>query len=261
MATYVRFESGGRKCYGTIRNGGIEELRGGLWNDPEPAGRRLSLDEARLLAPCEPPKIFAVGQNYLSHVGERKLPAKPEIFYKPVSSLQNPDGPIVIPDDAEDVHFEGELVVVIGKAIRHASREEAAAAVFGVTCGNDVSDRNWQRGPGKDVQYWRAKGCDTFAPLGPVIVTGLDYSDLLLTTRANGAIAQQQRTSDFIFDVPTVICFISRYVTLVPGDLIYTGTPGNTRRMEPGDVVEVEIEGIGTLRNTVTRAGHQPTTG
>ncbi len=253
MTTYARFETGGRKCYGIARNESIEELRGGLLDDPEPTGRQFALNEIRLLAPCQPPKIFAVGQNYLSHLGERKVPSKPEMFYKPVSSLQDPDGPIVIPDDAEDVHFEGELVVVMGKTTRNASREEAAAAVFGVTCGNDVSDRNWQRGPGKDVQYWRAKGCDTFAPLGPVIVTGLDYSNLLLTTRVNGEIAQQQRTSDFIFDVPTVICFISRYVTLVPGDLIYTGTPGNTRRMEPGDVVEVEIEGIGTLRNPVTR--------
>jgi len=253
VATYARFETGGRKCYGIAGNGGIEELRGGLLDDPQLTGRVFSLNEVRLLAPCEPHTIFAVGQNYLSHLGERKVPSKPEMFYKPVSSLQNPDGPIVIPEDAEDVHFEGELVVVIGKTVRNASREEAAAAVFGVTCGNDVSDRNWQRGPGKDVQYWRAKGCDTFAPLGPVIVTGLDYSNLLLTTRVNGEVAQQQRTSDFILDVPTVICFISRYVTLAPGDLIYTGTPGNTRRMQPGDVVEVEIEGIGTLRNPVTR--------
>jgi len=173
------------------------------------------------------------------------------MFYKPTSSLQYPDGPIALPPDAEDVHYEGELVVVIGKTIRRATPDEAVAAVFGVTCGNDVSDRNWQRGPGKDVQYWRAKGCDTFAPLGPWIVTGLDYSDLMLITRVNGEIAQEQRTSDFIFDVPTVISFVSRYVTLVPGDLIYTGTPGNTRRMQPGDVVEVEIEGIGTLRNPV----------
>src|SRR6185312_8018944 len=150
-------------------------------------------------------------------------------------------------------HYEGELVVVIGRTTRNASRQEAAASVFGVTCGNDVSDRNWQRGAGKDVQYWRAKGCDTFGPLGPVIVTGLDYSDLLLTTRVNGTVAQQQRTSDLIFDVPTVIAFVSRYVTLGQGDVIYTGTPGNTRAMKAGDVVEVEIEGIGTLRNPVVR--------
>ncbi len=251
MATFARFEKDGRVSYGLVRAGGIEELRGGLFDAPQPSGRSFALDEVKLLAPCEPPKILAVGQNYVSHLGSRSVPTKPEIFYKPITSLQDPDGPIVIPEDAKDVHFEGELVVVIGSTVRHASREDAAAAVFGVTCGNDVSDRNWQRGAGKDSQYWRAKGCDTFAPLGPWIVTDLDYSDLLLRTRVNGEITQEQRTSDFIFDVPTVIAFVSRYVTLTPGDVIYTGTPGNTRRMLPGDAIEVEIEGIGTLRNPV----------
>jgi 2-keto-4-pentenoate hydratase/2-oxohepta-3-ene-1,7-dioic acid hydratase in catechol pathway len=255
MLTYARFEMDGRKRYGLVKDGAIDELRGGLFDDPETSGRRLRLDDDQvtLLAPCEPPKILAVGQNYISHLGERKTPSKPELFYKPITSLQDPGGPIILPDDAEDVHYEGELVVVIGKTIRKASREDARAAIFGLTCGNDVSDRNWQRGAGKDVQYWRAKGCDTFAPLGPWIVTGLNYSDLQLTTRLNGEIVQQQRTRDLIFDIPSVICFISRYVTLTPGDLIYTGTPGNTRSMQPGDVVEVEIEGIGTLRNPVMR--------
>ena len=251
MLTYARFKSGGEARYALAEDGRARELAGDLFAAPQPTGSEFPLSELKLLAPCVPPKILAVGQNYASHLGSRPMPKNPEMFYKPVSSLQDPDGPIVIPPDAEDVHYEGELVVVIGKTIRHASRDEAAAAVFGLTCGNDVSDRNWQRGPGKDVQYWRAKGCDTFAPLGPVIVTGLDYANLLLTTRRNGEVTQQQRTSDLIFDVPAIISFISRYVTLVPGDVIYTGTPGNTQRMVPGDVIEVEIEGIGTLRNPV----------
>lgn len=251
MLTYARFALDDGDRFALIKDGRARELSGGLFRNPHPNGREFAFNELKLLAPCLPPKILAVGQNYASHLGERKMPKNPEMFYKPISSLQDPLGPIVIPPDAEDVHYEGELVVVIGKTIRHASRQEASAAVFGVTCGNDVSDRNWQRGPGKDVQYWRAKGCDTFAPLGPVIVTGLDYSDLLLTTRRNGEIVQQQRTSDLIFDVPAVISFVSRYVTLVPGDVIYTGTPGNTQRMVPGDVIEVEIDGIGVLRNPV----------
>jgi 2-keto-4-pentenoate hydratase/2-oxohepta-3-ene-1,7-dioic acid hydratase in catechol pathway len=209
------------------------------------------MGEVRLLAPCLPPKIVAVGLNYKSHLGDRKVPENPEIFYKPTSSLQNPGDPVVIPPDALDTHFEGELVVVIGKTIRHASREQATDAVFGVTCGNDISDRNWQRGAAKDVQWWRAKGCDTFGPLGPVIVTGLDYSDLDLTTRVNGEVLQHQRTSDLIFDVPEIVRFISRYLTLTQGDVIYTGTPGNTQRLKPGDEVEVEIEGIGILRNPI----------
>jgi 2-keto-4-pentenoate hydratase/2-oxohepta-3-ene-1,7-dioic acid hydratase in catechol pathway len=252
MTTYARFEMHGARGYGILRDGVVEEFEGGLFGNRKTTGRRIPIQQVRLLCPCEPPKILAVGQNYISHLGERKTPSRPEMFYKPVSALQDPEAPIELPADAEDVHYEGELVVVMGKVLRNASRQEAAAAIFGLTCGNDVSDRNWQRGGGKDVQYWRAKGCDTFSPLGPVIVTGLDYSDLLLTTRVNGEVAQQQRTKDLIFDIPTILSFVSRYITLVPGDAVYTGTPGNTRAMHPGDVVEVEIEGIGTLRNPVT---------
>jgi 2-keto-4-pentenoate hydratase/2-oxohepta-3-ene-1,7-dioic acid hydratase in catechol pathway len=252
MAIFARFESDGSRSYGIVTNGIIEELKGGLFEPHQLTGRRFPSQDVKLLTPCEPPKVLAVGQNYTSHLGERKTPKNPEMFYKPTSSLQDPEGAIELPADAEDVHYEGELVVVIGTTVKNASTEEAAASIFGVTCGNDVSDRNWQRGTGKDVQYWRAKGCDTFGPLGPVIVTDLDYSNLLLTTRVNGDIAQQQRTSDLIFDIPAVISFVSRYVTLKAGDVIYTGTPGNTRAMRPGDVVEVDIEGIGVLRNPVT---------
>jgi 2-keto-4-pentenoate hydratase/2-oxohepta-3-ene-1,7-dioic acid hydratase in catechol pathway len=251
MSIFARFEHEGKVSYGTLEAGAVAEIRGGLFEPVELTGRRFARGDVRLLAPCAPGKILAVGLNYKSHVGDRKMPENPEIFYKPISSLQDPEGEIVLPPDAVDTHFEGELVVVVGKTVRNASREEAAAAVFGVTCGNDVSDRNWQRGAGKDVQWWRAKGCDTFGPLGPVIVTNLNYSDLALATRVNGEVLQEQRTSDLIFDVPEVIRFISRYVTLAQGDVIYTGTPGNTRNMLPGDVVEVEIEGIGVLRNTV----------
>ena len=251
MQIYARFERDGRICYGIVHGSEIEELQGELFDYPSRTGTVHPLDRIKLLAPCAPPKILAVGLNYKSHLGERPAPANPEIFYKPITALQNPGGPIVIPPGAEDVHFEGELAVVIGRTVRSASRDEAAAAVFGVTCGNDVSDRKWQRGPNADRQWWRAKGCDTFAPLGPWIVTELDYADLALETRVNGEVLQKQRTSDLIFDVPETISFVSRYVTLTPGDVLYTGTPGNTRSMRPGDVVEVEIENIGVLRNLV----------
>ena len=249
MATYARFEYEGRHNYGIAGNGTIDELRGGLFDPPEYTGRRFAMDDVKLLAPCMPPKILAVGLNYRSHLGSRPAPATPDIFYKPISCLQNPDDPIRIPADAQDAHFEGELVVVIGRPAHRLSQEEAADAVFGVTCGNDVSDRNWQRNT--DRQWWRAKGCDTFGPLGPWIVTGLNYGDLAIETRVDGEVLQKQRTRDLLFDVPTVISFISHYVTLTPGDIIFTGTPGNTRRMVPGEVVEVEIEGIGVLRNPV----------
>lgn len=256
MATYTRFEHQGSTSYGLIDHGVIHQLQGTLFGalpgtPPVLTGHQFSPASVKLLWPCEPQKILAVGLNYKSHLGTRPAPVNPEIFYKPVTCLQNPGDAIRIPPEAEDTHFEGELVVVIGQTIRHASREEAAAAVFGVTCGNDVSDRTWQRGPHADRQWWRAKGCDTFGPLGPWIVTGLDYSDLALRTLVNGEVLQEQRTSDLLFDVPDTISFISRFVTLHPGDVIYTGTPGNTKKMNPGDVIEVEIEGIGTLRNTV----------
>ena len=254
MQKIGRFERDGRQFYASIEGQEVNEFEGALFDGLgklSPSGKLHAIGSLKLLAPVVPPKILAVGLNYKSHLGMRPAPANPEIFYKPVTALQHPEEPIVIPPDAQDVHFEGELVVVIGKTVRNANREEAAAAVFGVTCGNDISDRNWQRGPNADRQWWRAKGCDTFAPLGPWIVTGIEYDDLALRTRVNGEVLQEQRTSDLIFDVPETISFVSRFVTLTPGDLIYTGTPGNTRKMNPGDVVEVEIENIGVLRNPV----------
>lgn len=246
LKTFVRFRTGGRTAYGLCSNvsdltGEIQQLTGGLFDPIELTGQTHSLKDSELLVPCEPRNILAVGLNYKSHLGDRKAPEHPEIFLKPVSALQNPGRPIKTPLDSQDMHFEGELVAVMGPG----------NTIFGVTCGNDVSDRNWQRGPAKDLQWWRAKGCDTFAPLGPAIVTGLDFGNLLLQTRVNGETLQRQSTSDLIFDVKTIVKWISGWVTLHPGDVIYTGTPGNTFRMMPGDLVEVEIEGIGILRNPV----------
>ena len=251
MSKFVRFEHQGQARYAHEHDGVLQPLDRAPWLGGVAAGAELPLAQATLLAPCEPRTIFAVGLNYRSHLGQRPAPSDPEIFYKPVSALQRPGGPIVLPPEAEDVHFEGELVAVLGQTVRHADRDQARAAIFGLTCGNDVSDRNWQRGPAKDLQWWRAKGADTFAPLGPAVVTGLDSADRLLQTRVNGKTLQRQSTSDLLFDVAAIICWISRWVTLAPGDLIYTGTPGNTCKLAPGDVVEVEIDGIGVLRSPV----------
>lgn len=234
-----------------MENGTVRELRGDLF-DHAPTGVTLPLANVKLLAPCIPGKIFAVGLNYRSHLGGRPAPEQPEIFYKPVSSLQDPDGPIVPPRDSTNVHSEGELVVVMGRRAKNVSREEARAAIFGVTCGNDVSEREWQHGKQKDLQWWRAKGSDTFAPLGPAVVTGIDYGNLLLQTRINGETVQKQYTSDLMFECASIISYISQWVTIEAGDVIYTGTPGSTKKMNPGDTVEVEIEGIGVLRNPVS---------
>jgi 2-keto-4-pentenoate hydratase/2-oxohepta-3-ene-1,7-dioic acid hydratase in catechol pathway len=244
VTKYIRYRSASGTGYAILDGGDLFDGR-------TPAGSTMQLSDVTLLAPCQPGKILAVGLNYKSHLGGRPQPTRPEIFYKAVTALQDPGGPIVTPRDATDLHYEGELVAVIGKAVRNATPDEARDAIFGVTCGNDVSERNWQHGPGKDLQWWRAKGCDTFAPLGPAIVTGIDYGNLLLETRLNGESVQKQYTSDLIFACPAIVSWISGWVTLLPGDIIYTGTPGNTRKMSPGDTVEVEIEGIGVLSNPV----------
>lgn len=251
MTHFIRYRSGSLISYGILENEMIRELRGDLFAHVQ-TGATLPLRDVKLLAPIIPGKIFAVGLNYGSHLGGRPAPQQPEIFYKPVSSIQDPDGPIVLPRDSSNVHSEGELVVVVGKRARNVSAEEAGDAIFGVTCGNDVSEREWQHGKQKDLQWWRAKGADTFAPLGPAIVTGLDYDDLLLETRMNGETIQKQRTSDLMFDCAAIVSYISQWVTIEPGDVIYTGTPGSTSKMNPGDTVEIEIEGVGVLRNPVT---------
>lgn len=248
---YARFSDGKSTIYGELDGNELHAMEGDLFGSRAKTGAMYAMNAVRLLPPCEPSKIVAVGLNYRSHLGGRKLPETPELFYKPPSALIATKEPIVIPRDATDVHFEGELVIVIGKRTRSASREEAAAAIFGVTCGNDVSDRGWQRGEQKDLQWWRAKGCDTFAPLGPAIVTGLDYSNLKLQTKVNGEMAQEGSTSDLVHDCPAVVSWASQWITLEPGDVIYTGTPGNTFALEKGDVVEVSIEGVGVLRNPV----------
>ncbi len=227
--------------YGVLASDTIHEIRGDLFGTHEQTGATHPLAAVKLLYPCQPSKILAVGRNYKSHLGDRQAPERPEMFYKPISALQNPGDPIVIPEEAANVHFEGELAMVVGP---HGT-------IFGVTCGNDVSDRDWQNGPHKDLQWWRAKGADTFAPLGPAIVTGLDYGNLMLETRLNGEVMQKQSTADLTFDCPAIVAWVSRWVTLLPGDVIYTGTPGSTKAMRKGDVVEVEIEHVGVLRNPV----------
>jgi 2-keto-4-pentenoate hydratase/2-oxohepta-3-ene-1,7-dioic acid hydratase in catechol pathway len=248
---YIRYRSAAGVSYGILHGDTIHEMHGGLFGSHAETGAFHKLSNVKLLAPCQPGKIMGVGLNYRSHLGGRPQPAHPEMFYKPVTALQDPDEPIAIPNGATDLHYEGELVVVIGKPVKNATPDEARAAIFGVTCGNDVSERNWQHGEQKDLQWWRAKGSDTFAPLGPAIVTGLDYGNLLLQTRLNGEVVQRQSTSDLIFDCPSIVSWVSGWVTLMPGDIVYTGTPGATRKLSPGDVVEVEIEGIGVLRNPV----------
>jgi len=248
VTKYVRYEHRGNVSYGILEGDTIKQIRGGLFGSRAETGSRVKLRQAKLLWPCEPSQVLAVGLNYKSHLGDRPAPKNPELFFKALSSLVEPEGNIVIPPGAQNVHFEGELVIVIGKKARRVSLAEAPNYIFGFTCGNDVSERDWQR---NDLQWWRAKGSDTFAPLGPAIVVDFDYKRSRLQTRVNGEVKQSQLVSDLLFDPPAIVSFASQYVTLHPGDVIYTGTPGATSAMKPGDIVEVEIDGIGILRNRV----------
>ena len=246
ITKYVRYVAGGVTAYGLLEGDSIRELKGDLFANPSPTGRRVRLADVKLLAPCDPKKVIAVGLNYKTHLGERPAAEYPGLFAKYPTSIVAHGENIVIPPDAKNVHYEGELVVVIGKRAKHVTVADAKSYVFGVTVGNDVSERDWQK---QDLQWFRAKASDTFAPLGPAIVTGVNYDDLLLQTRLNGEVVQSQRTRDLIFDVANVVSYLSRYITLEPGDVIYTGTPGTTRSFKAGDVIEVEIENVGLLRN------------
>jgi 2-keto-4-pentenoate hydratase/2-oxohepta-3-ene-1,7-dioic acid hydratase in catechol pathway len=248
VSKYVRYDHHGTISYGILEGDGIFRISSDLFSGGTPSGLKIGLGEVSLLWPCEPSKILAVGLNYKSHLGDRPAPARPELFWKPTSCLLEPGGRIVIPEGAKNVHYEGELVVVIGRKTKSVSPQEAAGCIFGYTCGIDVSERDWQKG---DLQWWRAKGSDTFGPLGPAIAVGLDYRGSRLQTRVNGEVKQSQLLSDLLFDPATVVSHASRCVTLLPGDVIYTGTPGTTGTLKPGDVIEVEIDGIGILKNEV----------
>jgi 2-keto-4-pentenoate hydratase/2-oxohepta-3-ene-1,7-dioic acid hydratase in catechol pathway len=245
---YVRYRSQQKTSYGVLDGEKIREISGDLFGKREETGASTDLNTVQILWPCEPSKILAVGLNYRSHLDDRAAPTKPEIFFVPVSALLEPGGTIRIPPDSKNLHYEGELAIVIGRKTRKVSAEEAKECILGFTCGNDVSERDWQK---NDLQWWRAKGCDTFAPLGPAIATDFDWSRSGVETRVNGTVVQSGRFSELMFNPPAIVSHASQYLTLMPGDVIYTGTPGSTRAMKSGDQVEVEIEGIGVLRNRV----------
>ena len=246
---YARFQIGGQTKIGELRGDRILEIEGDLFGAHELTNQFHDLADIKLLAPVKPGKVFAVGLNYRSHAGISGA-GKPEIFYKSPTSVTGPDAAIPYPKGASSLHYEGEMVVVIGKTGRFIPVERALDHVFGVTAGNDVSERSWQGG---DLQWWRAKGADGFGPIGPYLVRGLNIGELMLETRLNGKTVQREETSGMLHDTAAIISHISQHVTLEPGDVIFTGTPGSTRSMEPGDVVEVELQGVGILRNTVKR--------
>lgn len=248
VTRYVRYRTSAGVSYGVLEGETVKELAGDLFSEPQLTGETLELAEVELLAPVQPAKVIGVGLNYRSHLADREPAREPGLFFKSPTSIVGPGRAIVLPEGASSVHYEAEMVLVIGKQAKDVPAATAQDYIFGVTAGNDVSARSWQAA---DLQWFRAKGSDTFGPIGPVVVTGLDPSDLLLRGKLDGEVVQEQRTSDLLFGPAQVVSYISRYVTLEPGDVIFTGTPGRTRALESGDVFEVELEGVGVLRNPV----------
>jgi len=261
VTKYMRFSYRDTVSYGLLEGGIVRELSG-LFDDRAPTGREYALTDVNVLVPCEPSKVIAVGLNYKSHrvhvestegmfVTASGRPARsdyPVVFAKFPTSLIPHGREIVFPEGASNVHFEGELALIVGKKAKNIRQEDAAQYVFGVTICNDLVDREWLL---EDLQWFRAKGSDGFGPIGPAIVTGLDYNNLDLKTRVNGELRQSANTRELVFSPDQILSYCSRYVTLLPGDVILTGTPGRTERVTWGDTIEIEIEGVGTLLNKV----------
>ncbi|MCA9843964.1 MAG: fumarylacetoacetate hydrolase family protein [Dehalococcoidia bacterium] len=249
MANYVRFrKADGSAGAGLLEGDNIRVIEYPFWENTKLTGETLALSAVRLLPPSEPRSIVCVGLNYSSHLGGRPAPDPPTLFHKPLSSIAGPGDNIVLPRNAGRVDPEGEIVIVIGKQAKGVSRADAASVIFGYTCGNDVSAREWQQADG---QWWRAKGSDTFGIFGPSIVTGLQHDKIEMRTRVNGVEAQHGASDELIMDIPGTVEWVSAVMTLLPGDIIYTGTPGSPQALSPGDVVEIEVTGAGVLRNTV----------
>jgi 2-keto-4-pentenoate hydratase/2-oxohepta-3-ene-1,7-dioic acid hydratase in catechol pathway len=239
--------------WGIIENERVYELSGTPFSDWERGSEIGCLDALPLLAPAVPTKIVCVGLNYPAHAGESslELPSEPLLFLKPPSSVIGPGAPVVLPPQSEQVEHEAELALVIGRRCRDVTVQEAWDYVLGVTCGNDVTARDLQQ---RDDQWTRAKGFDTFCPLGPWLATGLsegEVADLGVVCRVNGEVRQRGRTSEMTFSPARLIAYVSSIMTLEPGDVLMTGTPAGVGPLRPGDMVEVEAEGVGVLCNPI----------
>ncbi len=240
----------GEIAYGGVEVEGIRVHHGTPFVAWEPTETVLPFDEVNLLAPVFPTKVVGIGRNYVEHAAERnaEVPSEPVIFLKPSTSVIGPGQPIILPSDATTVHHEAELAIVVGKVSRRIKAEDAAAHIMGYTAANDVSARDLQA---KDGQWTRAKGFDSFCPLGPALETELDPVGLSITCAVNGEIKQDGNTEDMVFGVAEIFEFVTRVMTMLPGDVILTGTPGGVGPIIPGDFVEVAIERIGSLTNPV----------
>lgn len=224
-----------------------------LYTPVQPTGEQVPLEAARLLAPVIPrSKVVGVGRNYADHAAEmgQDVPAEPLLFLAPNTSVVGPGDPVVMPDFSDEVHYEGELAVVIGRICKDVPRERVGEVVLGYTCANDVTARDRQR---SDGQWARAKGFDSSCPVGPWIVTGIETEDLRITTRLDGVVVQDSSTRHMVFDVADLVAYCSRAFTLLPGDVVMTGTPAGVGEVRDGQRVDVEIEDVGVLSNPFVR--------
>lgn len=251
---YLRFLADGMEKYGILDGNEITEVQGSIFENPAVTDKKYNLSHVRLLAPCKPGKVVAVGLNYADHVKEfsgRDIPENPVIFIKLPHTVIGPDDSIILPEISNRVDYEAEFAVVIKKYCKNIEPEQASEYILGATCLNDVTARDIQK---SDGQWTRGKNYETFCPIGPYIVTGLDYTKLDVKLILNGQVKQHGDTSMHIFKTDYLISFISKVIPLGPGDVVTTGTPEGVGPMKPGDVVEVEIEGIGRLTNHVKQA-------
>jgi 2-keto-4-pentenoate hydratase/2-oxohepta-3-ene-1,7-dioic acid hydratase in catechol pathway len=247
---YVKFEAHGTPAWGILENENtIQELSGAPWlSTTKPTGRRTKVPDVKFLAPAEAKKVIAAGLNYKSHIGQASPAKYVGLFAKFPTSLSGHDADTPYPADATSLHYEAEICVVMGKRAQNITEAQVKDHIFGVTACNDVSERAWQK---SDLQWFRAKAHDGFGPMGRELVTNVDYNNLKLIGRHNGKVVQETTTDLLIFNINNIISYTSRYVTLEPGDVVFTGTPGTTQAMKPGDTFEVEIVGVTTLRNKI----------
>jgi 2-keto-4-pentenoate hydratase/2-oxohepta-3-ene-1,7-dioic acid hydratase in catechol pathway len=248
----IRFSFDKKTSYGILNNKTIKVLHGNPYKSIQYTGSTHKLSDVKLLAPCVPSKIICLGLNYHSHAKELKspIPQSPLLFLKPSTSVIGPEDKIIYPEMSQQVDYEGELGIVMKKKTSHVSPQQTLDYVLGYTCFNDVTARDLQN---RDGQWTRCKGFDTFAPFGPCIETEVDPTNAPIETYLNGVLRQKGNTSDLIFPVKEIISFISRVMTLLPGDVIATGTPGGIGPMKPGDIIEIKITPIGVLKNYVAR--------
>lgn len=251
MARIVRFAHDDGPRYGVIDGTEVAVIEPHPFVASRPTGERIPIEGLTLLAPVIPTKIIAVGRNYRAHAAELggEVPDEPLLFLKPTSAVIGPGEPIRLPvDRSSEVHHEAELAVVIGALLQRVTREQAQTGILGYTAANDVTARDLQR---SEEQWFRAKGFDSFCPLGPAIATDIDPSDLRIRCLVDGQVRQDGRTSQLVFDVPGLVAEISQVVTLLPGDVVLTGTPAGVGPLVAGSTVSVEVEGVGTLENPV----------